>query len=68
MSRRINALVDQEVCIGNAMCRATAPAVFVRTETGQSTVADPSAEPFEAIMEAAELCPVGAITLEDADG
>ena len=57
------ARVDPELCIGNAMCRATAPRVFVADENGQSVVADSSADTPERILQAAEDCPVEAITV-----
>lgn len=67
MSRRITVHVDHDVCVGNAMCRALAPNVFVADENGLSVVADPTAEPLEKILEAAADCPVGAISVEDAE-
>ncbi len=67
MARRVNVRVDHNLCVGNAMCRALAPNAFVADENGQSIAADPTAEPLEAILEAAVSCPVGAISVEDAD-
>ena len=49
------------------MCRALAASVFVAGPTGQSVVADPSADPLNKILQAAADCPVGAITVQDAD-
>jgi ferredoxin len=67
MARRIVVRVDHDLCVGNAMCRAVAANVFVSDENGQSVVADPGAEPLERILEAAAGCPVGAISVEDAE-
>lgn len=41
----------------------TAPAVFQLDETRVSSVVDPSAAPDETIIEAAEACPTGAISV-----
>ena len=58
--------VDQSVCVGNAACVATAPDVFALDENRQSTVIDPDGAPWQLIVEAAENCPVSAITVVDA--
>jgi ferredoxin len=47
------------------MCRSLAPATFVADENGQSVVEDSQSEAIEDVFEAAVLCPVGAISLED---
>lgn len=67
MSEQINIEVDLDVCIGSAMCRATAGTAFVEGPEGKSVPGDPGGDPREAILEAAELCPSGAITVRDAD-
>jgi ferredoxin len=67
MTRAVAARVDHNLCVGNAMCRAVAPKAFVEGEDGQSIPADPNAETLESVLEAAAICPVGAITLTDAD-
>jgi ferredoxin len=48
------------------MCREAAPKAFVADVGGQSLVADPAAETLENLIEAAEMCPVGAIVIRDA--
>jgi ferredoxin len=53
MNRRVVVRVDHDVCVGNAMCRAVAGNVFVSDPNG--------------ILEAAADCPVGAISVEDAE-
>ena len=58
--------VDHAVCVGNAMCRSVAPKVFVAESDNRSSVADPDADSRDKILEAAALCPVGAIVVEDA--
>lgn len=67
MTRRLDVRVDPDLCVGNAMCRALAERTFVADESGQSVVADPGAEPLEAILQAAEDCPMSAISVTDAD-
>jgi ferredoxin len=67
MSRRLSVRVDHDVCVGNAMCRVVAGNVFVSDPNGQSVVADATADPLERILEAAADCPVGAISVEDAE-
>ena len=47
------------------MCETYAPKVFVLNDDRQSTVADSNADTLEHIMEAAEDCPVSAITVID---
>ncbi len=53
MARNLRVRVDHNVCVGNAMC--------------QSEAVDPAGDSEEKILEAAENCPVSAITVEDAD-
>jgi len=59
--------VDHNKCVGNAMCEQYAPNVFGLNEERQSYVKNPDGDPLEQILEAAENCPVTAITVEDAD-
>ena len=51
------------VCVGNGMCVATAPKVFVTDANGQSVAAAPEAANLEQVLEAAASCPVGAIVV-----
>ena len=67
MARNLRIRVDHDVCVGNAMCETIAPKVFRMNENRQSEVADPAADWVEKILEAAENCPVSAISVEDAD-
>jgi ferredoxin len=57
--------IDHDLCVGNAMCRVTAPKAFAAGPNGLSVVADAAAESIELLREAAADCPVGAITLEE---
>jgi len=54
---RVSARVDHDVCVGNAMCRAVAPVVFVEGSGGQSVAVNAAAESPETILEAAANCP-----------
>ncbi len=57
--------VDRVRCVGNAMCLAFAPGVFRHNESRQSEVADPAGGSREEVLDAAENCPTGAITVAD---
>ena len=65
MAPKLRLSVDHNLCVGNAMCETFAPKVFVLNDDRQSEVADPEADTLENILEAAENCPVSAITVVD---
>ena len=65
MAPKLRISVDLNVCVGNAMCETFAPKVFVLNDDRQSQVADPEGDTMENILEAAENCPVSAITVVD---
>jgi ferredoxin len=67
MARKLRITVDHNKCVGNAMCEQYASHVFTLNEERQSSVKDPAGDPVERVLEAAENCPVSAITVEDAD-
>lgn len=67
MARNLRVRVDHNVCVGNAMCETFAPHVFRLNENRQSEAVDPAGDPVEQVLEAAESCPVSAITVEDAE-
>ena len=67
MAQNLKITVDHNKCVGNAMCEQYAPNVFGLNEERQSYVMDPAGDSVEAVLEAAENCPVTAITVEDAD-
>lgn len=64
---RLHIEVDHLCCVGNAMCVALAPGVFAHNESRQSEVRDPEGGSRKDILDAAENCPTGAITVSDAD-
>ena len=65
MAPKLRISVDLDLCVGNAMCETFAPKVFVLNDDRQSQVADAAADTVENILEAAENCPVSAITVVD---
>jgi len=67
MARTLLVRVDHNVCVGNAMCETFAPHVFRLNDNRQSEAVDPTGDSEEKILEAAENCPVSAITVEDAE-
>lgn len=67
MTRRLHISVDHSLCVGNAMCVATAPGVFRHNADRQSEVVDANAASEEKVLEAAFNCPTGAIRVEVAE-
>ena len=67
MARKLKITVDLNVCVGNAMCETFATNTFALNDDRQSSVANPDGDPEEAVLEAAENCPVSAITVSDAE-
>jgi ferredoxin len=63
----MKAVVDRELCIGCGLCASICSDVFEMDAEGKSLViADPvPASSLDAVGEAADQCPVGAITLLD---
>jgi len=60
--------VDRELCFGFGDCVDTAPTVFALDEHSVAIVIDPDGASRDLIEEAAQNCPVDAITITDADG
>lgn len=67
MARKIQVSVDHDICVGNAMCITIATNAFELNEERQAVSANPDGDTEELILEAAENCPVAAITVTDAD-
>lgn len=67
MTRKLRISVDHQVCVGNAMCETIAAKTFKLNDNRQSEVFDPEGDSVEKVLEAAENCPVSAITVEDAE-
>ncbi len=66
MARKIRVSVDHDLCVGNAMCVTIATKAFTLNDDRKAVPADPDDDTEEVIMEAAENCPVAAITVTDA--
>lgn len=58
--------VDHNRCVGSRICVLVAPGVFGLDENLQSRVLDPAGADDDAILSAAEGCPMMAISLVDA--
>ena len=67
MARKLRVSVDHNLCVGNSMCETLAPKVFVLNDDRQSEAVNPDGDTEENILEAAENCPVSAITVVDAE-
>ena len=65
--RRLRITVDQNKCVGSTTCINTAHATFALNKSGKSAVVNPQGDAEGVVIEAAEGCPVGAITIEDAE-
>lgn len=57
--------VDRTACIGASVCANYAPDLF-ELKAGKSSPRVSTAAPNEAVLDAAETCPVSAITVHDA--
>jgi ferredoxin len=65
MARQLHIRVDHNKCVGNAMCVTFATQVFALNDNRQSEVVNPAGDTEEKVLEAAENCPVEAITIEE---
>ncbi len=65
MTRKIRITVNHQACVGSTMCTSTAPRVFALNQDRQSQVTDPAGDSLENILDAAQGCPVGAISMVD---
>ncbi len=57
--------IDRGECIGDGACEAEAPETFFMDDDSIACVQDKVGDEFEAIMAAAEACPVDCIKLVD---
>ena len=67
MPRKLKITVDTIVCVGNAMCEHYASNTFALNDDRQSMVTNEEGNTENEILEAAENCPVSAITVMDAE-
>jgi ferredoxin len=56
--------IDRELCMGSGNCAFWAPGVFDLDDDGIAIVLDPTAQPEDKILMAAQGCPTQAITIE----
>ncbi|MFE9746087.1 ferredoxin [Saccharothrix saharensis] len=59
--------VDRGACMGTGMCTSIAPDHF-RLDGGTATPVKADVDPDEAVIDAAESCPMEAILVRSADG
>jgi ferredoxin len=67
MARKLRVSVDKTQCVSNQMCVTALPSVFRLDDDGIAEAFDPSAASEEELIEAGANCPVGAISVTDAD-
>lgn len=67
MNDRWHIEVDRGVCIGSGMCVSSAPDGFRLDSARQSHPVRSETDASEAVLEAAEGCPVEAITITDTE-
>ena len=59
--------IDKEACGACDVCADSAPNTFEMGDDAKARVKDPTGDSKEIILEAAENCPMSAITVQDAD-
>lgn len=64
MDEPVRITVDHDLCVGSGMCVAVAPQIFRLNEERQAEVMEGADIPLALAVEAADNCPVGAITVE----
>ncbi|MEU3350194.1 ferredoxin [Streptomyces sp. NPDC037389] len=60
--------VDRTRCVGSGLCAGVAPGAFRLDERRRSHPVEGATAPSEAVLEAAEGCPVEAITIRGRTG
>lgn len=63
----LRAEVSEDLCVGVGMCTHVAPGAFKRNPEGQSEFREEGEWTAEALREAAESCPMAAITIIETD-
>jgi len=56
--------IDRERCIGSGMCIVFAPGTFAHDDQAKAVVIDPDGDPQDAVGNAVEGCPTGALALD----
>ncbi|MHB8568015.1 MAG: ferredoxin [Nitrososphaerales archaeon] len=72
LARPIRIKIDEGICLANGVCVALAPNVFQFKKQDTPTIfapmpeiIDPSGADYNTILQAAQMCPTGAIIIED---
>ena len=60
--------IDRDLCVGFADCVGAAPDAFKLDDSGVVVFVKPESVTRDALIDAADLCPVDAITVWDAAG
>ncbi len=55
--------IDRELCLGTGMCIVYASGTFAHDEQTKAIVVNPDGDPIDAIRNAVEACPTGALRL-----
>ena len=63
----LKVIVDREKCVGAAVCVRIAPGVFELDSQNIAVVKGPAGTDEDTVLQAAEGCPVEAITVIDTD-
>lgn len=64
-ANQLKITVDHNKCVGSTICVLLVPKVFALNGDGQSTVANASGDSLQALLNAAENCPLSAIGVVD---
>jgi ferredoxin len=59
--------VDRARCLGSGMCVVYAPDTFGHDDEAKAVVQDPAADPLDAVRDAVDACPTGALRLITGD-
>lgn len=60
-------IVDRDACAACDVCCETAPNTFEIDAQAKANVKDPTGDPRDVIIKAADNCPMGAIAVRDGD-
>ena len=55
--------VNHEICVGSGTCTALAPELFALNDEDRATPVTADAERDQIILDAAQMCPTGAISV-----
>lgn len=64
---KLKITIDRDECIGDGLCVSEAPETFELDDDEKAVVLEGSTEDRATILEAAKVCPLDIITVEDKD-